>query len=54
MCRTARSPGRVAEPIALSLAGGTGVYSADAGTFSVGPGNVIDLAHSRSTGGGAR
>ena len=36
-------PGAWAEPIALSLAGGTGVYSADAGTFSVGPGNVIDL-----------
>ena len=36
-------PGAWAEPIALSLAGGTGVYSADAGAFSVGPGNVIDL-----------
>ena len=36
-------PGAWAEPIALSLAGGTGVYSADAGTFSAGPGNVIDL-----------
>lgn len=36
-------PGAWAEPIALSVAGGTGVYSADAGTFSVGPGNVIDL-----------
>ena len=36
-------PGAWAEPIALSLAGGTGVYSADAGTFSALPGNVIDL-----------
>lgn len=36
-------PGAWAEPVALSLAGGTGVYSAEAGTFSVGPGNVIDL-----------
>lgn len=36
-------PGAWAEPIALSLAGGTGVYSADPGTFSAGSGNVIDL-----------
>lgn len=36
-------PGASAEPIALSLAGGTGIYSADAGTFTVGAGSVIDL-----------
>jgi len=36
-------PGAWAEPIALSLAGGTGVYSADPGTFTAGSGNVIDL-----------
>lgn len=36
-------PGASAEPIALSLAGGTGVYSAETGTFTAGAGNVIDL-----------
>ena len=36
-------PGAWAEPIALSLAGGTGIYSADSGTFTAGSGNVVDL-----------